>query len=182
MDGRTKALKGLQFKLPGKNLEISKLEQHCVIMVVHKKGMCLSKPGCDGLVLLWKLSWQHTWIPQRVWTEPQCNHWNFIQLRSVITCISIYVAISLLSLWSNSAPSLVFTSFQHVQKWLAWAADSHVLPAELVTGITTCGWWSLSTLLSPTALQWIFPHLLQFKLRKAWFNCTVYFTIVFFFL
>lgn len=101
---------------------------------------------------------------------------------SVIACISIYVAISLLSLWSNSAPSLVSTSFQHVQKWLAWAADSHVLPAELVTGITTCGWWSLSTLLSPTALQWIFPHLLQFKLRKAWFNCTVNFTIVFFFL
>lgn len=32
------------------------------------------KPWGDGLFLLWKWSWQHNWIPQRVWVEPQYSH------------------------------------------------------------------------------------------------------------
>lgn len=100
---------------------------------------------------------------------------------SVITCISVYLAISLLSLWHNSATSLAFTSFQHVQNWLAQAADSQVLPPELMTDIITCSWWSLFTLLSPVPLQWIFIHLLQLWLNKASFNCGIYMSLLYFF-
>lgn len=45
-------------------------------MAVHRRGIY-------GLVLLWKLSWQHTWIARRVWVELQDSHCSFIQLHSL---------------------------------------------------------------------------------------------------
>lgn len=99
---------------------------------------------------------------------------------SVITWISIYLPLSLLSLWSNSAPSLVFPSFQHVQKWLrqqtvwcssSWACHRHYNLWLLVPVLLIASHSSAVNVSSSASVQ----------APEAWLDCTIHFTVGFFF-
>lgn len=129
-------------------------------MAVHRRGMC-------GLVLLWKLSWQRTWIAQRViWVEPQDSHCNFIQLHSLWSHEFQFICLYLCCLCEVIQHLPLCFHLSNMSRSDLGSRQCDVLPAERVTDITTCGFWSLSSLLPPTAQQWMFPHLLQFKLQR----------------
>lgn len=89
-------------------------------MAVHRRGMYLSKTW------VWLFSFPvktklrvHLDSTACLGRAPIQSLGLYSATFSVITCIQSIYSYIFVILWSNSAPSFLFISFQHVQKWLA---------------------------------------------------------------